>query len=97
MGGRHQGGAPVAPHPAAPVLASFIAGGRHRLPSGHLMSLHEVNVAFGQHLRSTTDVAVPMGLAASLLWEWGPELFDAMRAQAPNGNRPRRLRESVAT
>lgn len=62
-----------------------------------LASVLATFIAFGRHLRSTTDAAVPMGLAASLLWEWGPDLFDAMQAQAPNGNRPRRWRESVAT
>ncbi len=98
MGDRHQGGAPGAPNleEHRPALAEFLAEDRHYRPTGHLMTLHEVNVAFSDGLKAATEglVVVP-GLAAKMLKRMDPELRERMHLLAPMGGRLKGWRKSV--
>lgn len=80
----------MAPQPVdhRTVLEVFINEGRHRLPTGHLMNLHEVNVAFSNELKAATEGLVVMpGLAHKMLKRMDPELRERMRLLVPEGGR----------
>jgi len=71
-----------------PALAEFLASERHYRPTGHLMTLHEVNVAFSNELKAATEGLVVMpGLAHKMLKRMDPELHERMHLQAPEGVR----------
>lgn len=75
----------------AEELSAFIADELHYRPGGHLMTLHEVNVAFASRLREASIFAdaVPPGLAAALLASREPALHEEMRCLAHHGKRCR--------